>query len=146
MNSSPAVVNGKVLYATSDSSLFHAVDAASGKPVLRQQLKAYLFSSPVVAGDVVYLGILNGTLEARDGNTGELLWNFQTEASRKNRNWILTAEGKFNFLLNFSSNWHEAPPVAANRQFGIGAIFAAPLVVNGVVYVGSADGYLYALQ
>ncbi len=86
VNSSPAVTKGKVLFATSDSSLFHAVDVATGKPLFHQQLKAYVFSSPAVAGDVVYLGVLNGTLEARDLNTGDLLWDFQTEASRQNRN------------------------------------------------------------
>jgi outer membrane protein assembly factor BamB len=62
-------------------------DAATGKSAVRQQLKAYVFSSPSVAGDVVFLGVLNGTLEARDLNTGELLWEFQTEASRQNRSW-----------------------------------------------------------
>ena len=55
------------------------------------ELKAYVFSSPAVAGDVVYLGVLNGTLEARDLATGELLWEYQTEASLQNRSWILTA-------------------------------------------------------
>ena len=46
VNSSPAVANGKVYFGTSDSSLFQAVDAATGKPVFKQQLKAYVFSSP----------------------------------------------------------------------------------------------------
>ena len=46
----------------------------------------------------------------------------------------------------YQSNWHEGPMVATDRQFGIGAIFSAPLVADGVVYVGSADGYLYAIE
>ena len=146
VNSSPAVANGKVYFGTSDSSLFHAVDAATGKPVFKQQLKAYVFSSPSLAGDAVYLGILNGTMEARNRNTGELLWTFQTETSKQNRNWILTADGKFNSQMFYRSNWHEGPMVATDRQFGIGAIFSAPLVAEGVVYVGSADGYLYAIE
>jgi outer membrane protein assembly factor BamB len=45
VNSSPAVVKGKVLFATSDSSLFHIADAATGKSLVKQQLKAYVFSS-----------------------------------------------------------------------------------------------------
>ena len=36
VNTSPAVANGKVYFATSDSSLFQAVDAATGKPVFKQ--------------------------------------------------------------------------------------------------------------
>jgi outer membrane protein assembly factor BamB len=146
VNSAPAVAGGKVYYATSDSSLFHAVEASTGKPVFRQQLKAFVFSSPVVAGDVVLVGILNGTLEARDRDTGNLLWSYQTETARHNRGWVLTAEGKLNNSLTFVNHWHEANLVAADRQFAIGGFFATPLVVDGVVYVGSADGALYAVD
>jgi outer membrane protein assembly factor BamB len=30
--------------------------------------------------------------------------------------------------------------------FQIGGIYSPPIVVNGVVYFGSADGFLYALE
>ena len=36
--------------------------------------------------------------------------------------------------------------IATDRQFGIGAIFSTPLVMNGVVYFGSTDGNLYAID
>ena len=144
--SSPALAAGKVLFGTSDSSLFHMVDAAAGKSVVRQQVKAYVFSSPAVAGDVVYLGILNGTLEARDLTSGDLLWEYQTEASRQNRGWVLTADRKFNSPLLFHSPWREATAVATDRQFSVGSFFSSPMVANGVVYAGSADGYLYAIE
>lgn len=144
--SSPAVTAGKVLFATSDSSLYHVVDAATGKPVLQQSTKAYVFSSPAVAGNVVYYGVLNGTLEARDLNSGELLWEYQTEASRQNRNWALTADRKFNTGMLFYSPWREAPLTVLDVQWSVGSIFSSPAVVNGMVYAGSTDGYLYALE
>jgi len=144
--SSPAVAGSKVLFATSDSSLFHAVDAVSGKPVYQQDTKAYVFSSPSVAGDVVYFGVLNGILEARDLNTGELLWDFRTEASRQNRGWILTSGRKFNPAMLYVSNWREAALLAPEREFTVGSIMSSPLIVGGVVYTGSADGYVYALE
>jgi outer membrane protein assembly factor BamB len=143
---SPSVTKGKVLFATSDSSLFHIIDAATGKSVVKQQLKAYIFSSPAVAGDVVYLGVLNGTVEARDLNTGELLWEFQTEASRENRNWVLTADRKFNGPMIFTTGWREAATSGLDLQSTVGSFFSSPLIANGVVYVGSTDGYMYALQ
>jgi eukaryotic-like serine/threonine-protein kinase len=62
---SPAVVDGKVYFATSDSSLYHVVEAASGKPILKQEDKAFMFSWPAVTNDVVFIGVLNGSLEAR---------------------------------------------------------------------------------
>ena len=143
---SPAVADGKVFFATSDSSLYHVVDASSGKSIVRQQGKAYMFSSPAVAGDVVLIGVLNGTLEARDTKTGDLLWDFQVEKSKQNKGWVLTADRKFNAPLLYHSSWREAPIVANDQQIRIGGIFSSPLVVNGVVYFGSADGYLYALE
>jgi outer membrane protein assembly factor BamB len=36
--------------------------------------------------------------------------------------------------------------VANDQQIRIGGIFSSPLVANGVVYFGSADGFLYALE
>jgi len=143
---SPAVADGKVFFATSDSSLYHVVDASSGKPIVRQQGKAYMFSSPAVAGDVVFIGVLNGTLEARDTKTGDLLWDFQVEKSKKNKGWVLTSDGKFNAPFLFHSNWREAPLVATDQQILVGGIYSSPLVVNGVIYFGSADGFLYALE
>jgi outer membrane protein assembly factor BamB len=144
--SSPAVADGKVFFATSDSSLYHVVDAVTGKPILRQQDKAYMFSSPTIVGDVVLIGVLNGTLTARDLKTGGLLWEFQTEASKQNKGWVLTADRKFNGPMLYHSSWREAPVVATERQFNIGAIFSTPMVANGVVYFGSTDGNLYALE
>ncbi len=143
---SPSVAKGKVLFATSDSSLFHIIDAETGKSVVRQQLKAYTFASPAVAGDVVYVGVLNGTLEARDLTTGELLWEYQTEASRQNRKWVLTADRKFNSPMIFTTGWREAATSGLDLQSTVGSFFSSPLIANGVVYIGSTDGYLYALQ
>ena len=122
------------------------MNAADGKPILRQQGKAYMFSSPAVAGDVALIGVLNGTLEARDLKSGDLLWNFRTELSKQNKGWVLAADRKFNQALLFYSNWREAPIVATDRQINIGAIFSSPLVADGVVYFGSADGFFYALE
>lgn len=143
---SPAVARGKVFFATSDSSLYHMADAASGKSLVRQQGNAYMFSSPAIAGDVAFIGVLNGTLEARDANTGELLWDYQTDASKQNRGWVLTADRKFNQPLLFFDNWFEAPLLAQDRQISVGSIFSSPLVANGVIYFGSTDGFLYALE
>jgi outer membrane protein assembly factor BamB len=105
-----------------------------------------MFASASVAGSVVYTGILNGSLEARDFDSGALLWEFRTEASKRNADWILTADRKFNTPFFFSSLWREAPIVATAQQFAIGAIFSSPLVVGGTVYFGSTDGALYAVE
>jgi outer membrane protein assembly factor BamB len=142
----PAVTRGRVIFVTSDSAQYVVLDAATGKPLVQATDKAYMFASPTVAGDVVLTGVLNGTLEARDFSSGALLWSFETEASKRNDGWVLTSDRRFNAPLLYSSSWREAPAVAVERQFSIGSIFSTPLVADGVVYVGAADGRLYAID
>jgi outer membrane protein assembly factor BamB len=142
----PAVRDGRVYFGTSDSSLFQVAEAASGKVLLKQKGKAYYFSSPTVVGDVVILGSLNGSLEAHDAKTGEVLWEYQTDTAKQNKGWILTSSGSFNAPMTFSSSWRDAPFVDSDREFRIGAVFSTPLVDKGVIYFGSTDGYLYAID
>jgi outer membrane protein assembly factor BamB len=146
VNASPAVDRGRVWFATSDSSLLHAVDAATGKGVQQHDSRAYVFSSPVVAGDVVLTAVLNGSLQARDRESGALLWQFQTDAARANRGWVLTSEGRFNGPFVFPSTWHEGMALGLSRQDSVGSFYATPLVAGGVVFIGSADGNFYAVE
>jgi outer membrane protein assembly factor BamB len=143
---SPAVTGGKVYFATSDSRLYQVVDAMTGKPVVQGEDKAFIFSSPVVAGDLVLFGITNGSLQARDIGSGKVVWEFQTEASKENLGWVLTADRHFNNSLLFRSGWHESSTMATNRMQTVGSIFSTPLVGDNVVYVGSTDGNLYAIE
>jgi outer membrane protein assembly factor BamB len=46
----------------------------------------------------------------------------------------------------YPSNWHDATAIGLDRQQSVGALFSTPLVAGGVVYVGSADGSLYAIE
>ena len=46
--------------------------------------------------DTVFIGVLNGTFMARDAETGKVLWEFQTDASKENKGWVLTANRRFN--------------------------------------------------
>jgi len=143
---SPAVVGGKVYFATSDSALYHVADAVTGKSLVKEDGRAYMFSSPAVVNDTVFIGVLNGTLAARDAASGKLLWEFQTDASKENKGWVLTVERRFNVPMLFFDNWHEGPIVAQDRQLSVGSIFSSPLVANGAVYFGSTDGFVYAID
>jgi len=143
---SPAVSAGRVVFATSDSSLVTALDAATGKQQWQQSTRAYVFASPAVAGDVVLVGVLNGILEARSLSSGALLWEFRTEASRANEGWALDAGGRFNAGLMFPSQWRESATGVIERQSRVGSFFSSPLVAGGTVYIGAADGRVYAIE
>ena len=142
---SPAVADGMVLFGTSDSSLFHALDAATGKPVYQVQDNFFLFSSPAVAGDVVYIGKMNGGLEALDLKTGKQLWEFQTDASKANKDQVLKADRSRNDAMLFRASDYGGV-IGVDRMFNLGSVASSPLVVNGKIYFGSTDGYVYALK
>jgi outer membrane protein assembly factor BamB len=158
----PAIEGGRVYVSRYDGRIY-ALDAGSGNPVWKfatgrgnWRLKSgddplihnqvVFQSSPAVAGGVVLLGLLNGTLEARDFASGELLWDFATQASKNYRGRVLTTEGRFNTPLLFASKWREGPLVGTDRQFGVRSVFSSPLVDASVVHFGSTDGRVYAIQ
>ncbi|HEX6570776.1 MAG TPA: PQQ-binding-like beta-propeller repeat protein [Steroidobacteraceae bacterium] len=147
VNTTPAVRDGLVYAATSDSSRFFALDAKTGRLRFNFDAKAYVFSSPALAGRLAYFGSHNGKLYAVDASTGQLAWEFQTEASRRNPDGLLQPDGRLNreaFTPVFGD--FQDMYVDFARFVSIGAIFGSPTVDRGVLYVGSTDGNLYALQ
>src|SRR5688572_20583245 len=96
VNATPAVRDGLVYAATSDSSRFFALDAKTGRLRFNVDAKAYVFSSPALAGSLAYFGSHNGKLYAVDATTGAPAWEFQTEASRANADGLLRTDGGLN--------------------------------------------------
>jgi outer membrane protein assembly factor BamB len=143
----PAVREGMVYVGTSDSSRFMALDAKTGRLRFEFKAGAYMFSSAALAGDLAYIGDHNGRLYAIDAKAGKLAWEFQTEASKKDSMKVLNPDGTFNpeaFAPVFGD--FEDMYLDFYRVISVGAIVSSPVVDKGVVYFGSMDGNLYALQ
>jgi outer membrane protein assembly factor BamB len=144
----PAVRDGVVYVGTSDSSRFMALDAKTGRLRFNFDAKSYMFSSPALAGDLAYVGDHNGRLYAINIKTGKLAWEFQTDAAKKDPFKILNADGTLNQEVLYAPVFgdFEDMYVAMFKFMSIGAIVSSPVVDKGVVYFGSMDGNLYAVQ
>jgi eukaryotic-like serine/threonine-protein kinase len=144
----PAVRDGVVYAGTSDSSRFMALNAKTGRLRFNFDAKSYMFSSPALAGDVAYAGDHNGRLYAINIKTGKLVWEFQTDAAKKDPFKILNADGTLNQEALYAPGFgdFEDMYLAMFKFMSIGAIVSSPVVDNGVVYFGSMDGNLYAVQ
>jgi outer membrane protein assembly factor BamB len=143
----PAVRDGRVYVGTSDSARFMGLDAKTGRLRFNFDAKAYMFSSAALAGDLAYVGDHNGKLYAVDLKSGKLAWEFQTEGSKKDPMKVLNADGSLNrdaFAPLFGD--FQDMYLDFNRFISVGAIFSSPAVDRGVVYFGSMDGSLYALE
>ena len=77
VNTSPAVRDGIVYAGSSDGQFVQALDAATGRELWRTKT-GVTWSSPAVAGDMIYAGDGAGFVSALDRTTGRLRWRFRT--------------------------------------------------------------------
>jgi outer membrane protein assembly factor BamB len=145
--SSPAVVDGTVYVGTSDTARVMALDAKTGRLKFNFSAKAYVFSSAAIAGKLVYVGNHAGRLFAIDAKTGELAWEFKTDAAKRDPFKVVADDGSLNqqaFAPLF--NDFQDMYLDFSRYASVGAIMSSPVVDSGVLFVGSMDGNLYALE
>ncbi len=145
--SSPAVKDGKVYFVTSDSSLLYALDAKSGAVAHSVGFNHwYLYSSPALAGGMLYVGLTQGKLVAVDLARFKPAWTFDTDGMKEHGLAYTKADGTPNSEVIYRSDFYDDMVAGVDRVMSMGAILSSPVVANGVVYVGSADGNLYALR
>jgi len=144
--SSPIVHDGKVYFATSDTALLNILDAKTGAPIDSLKFHWPIFASPSIAGNLLYLGGQDGKLVAIDLASRKPVWVFQSEGSRKNLAAFSRADSDPDYRTAFNSNFYDDLIIGVEKLHAIGMIFSSPVISGNVVYVGSTDGNLYALE
>jgi eukaryotic-like serine/threonine-protein kinase len=145
--SSPAVRDGKVYFATADTGLLHAFDAKAGTPLFSLEFKHWvMFSSPAIAGDMLYIGSHQGKLNAIDLKTQKVAWTFETENSKKNGPTFTMPDGTPNYDAAFFDFFYDDMIIGVQKMMSVGAILSSPVVAGNTIYVGSTDGNIYALM
>jgi outer membrane protein assembly factor BamB len=143
---SAAVYNGKVYIGTSDSGLFHELDAATGAKTFTIKGKAPYYASPAIANGALFLGTFDGHLLAYDLKSHETLWIFQTQASKKNAGAYSKPDGSLDFTKLISSIFYDEMVLAVHKMYTTGAFLSSPAIADNTLFIGSADGAVYALR
>lgn len=144
---SAAVRDGKVIFATSDSGMFYELDAKTGTKVFSLDFKHWpMFSSPALVGDFVYFGSNQGRLYAIDLKAQKLGWTFDTDGAKKNGGTFTKADGSPNYEAAFVDFFYDDMVSGVQKMMANGSVLSSPVVADGVIYFGSADGNVYALQ
>jgi eukaryotic-like serine/threonine-protein kinase len=144
---SAAAQGGKIYAGTSDSGRLYAFDARSGASVeLVSSKKWPMFSSPSIAGSTLYIGSNEGKLFAIDLKSQKPAWTFATEGSQKNGAAYTKPDGTPNYEAVFSGDFYDDMVSGVQSLMSVGAILSSPAVVEDVVYFGSTDGNVYALN
>jgi outer membrane protein assembly factor BamB len=143
---SPIVRDGMVYFATSDSALLKVVDAQTGAPLDSLKFHWPVFGSPSIAGNTLYLPGQDGKLVAIDLTSRKPIGIFQTEGSRKNLGTYSTADGSPDYRIAFTSIFYDDLIVGVEKLRTVGMILSSPVISGSVVYIGSTDGNLYAVE
>src|SRR5450759_713538 len=142
----PAIHNDTLYFTTSDTHKFIALSATDGKMLYTSDCRTLGFSCPAITDGTVYMGNFGGSLMAFKSTNGDPLWEFRTEAAAINKDSVLTVKGNFNFPKIFKENSYAGMLKAMDILYSTGSILSSPAVVNGIIYVGSTDGNVYALD
>lgn len=143
---SPAVSDGKVYFATSDSGLFYALDAKTGSTILNLKFYGWpMFSSPAIADGTAFVGSWNGKVTAINLRAKKSAWAFVTDGAKLNGRHYTKPDGTPNYELAYASDFYDDTVAGFTKMMTVGAILSSPVVDGHVVYVGSTDGNLYAL-
>ena len=162
--SSPAVANGVVYVGVAPT--LYALNAQTGAKLWSYTTGDWwVQSSPAVANGVVYVGdsLPNGSLYALNATTGAELWNYTVKtgqypggcvrASPAVANGVVYAGSAYavnsenGTLLQSDYNVYALDANNGTKLWNYttgGMVESSPAVVNGVVYIGSDDGNLYA--
>jgi outer membrane protein assembly factor BamB len=144
---SAAAQGGKIYAGTSDSGHLYAFDAQSGAQVELMNSKSWpMFSSPAVAGNMLYIGSNEGKLFAIDLASRKQAWVFSTEGSQKHGAAYTKPDGSPNYEAAFAGDFYDDMVSGVQSMLSVGAIMSSPVVVDNVIYFGSTDGNVYAVN
>jgi outer membrane protein assembly factor BamB len=127
--SSPLVV-GDVIYVGSTDGSLYAINRGDGTQRWKFDSKGPISSSPALHNGLVFISSVDGLVYAIDAGTGQSKWTFATKGERR-----FTAPGI-----------HGAIPRTERMPDPFDVFTSSPAVANGIVYIGSGDQNVYALD
>jgi outer membrane protein assembly factor BamB len=116
--SSPVVSDSIVVFGAGDGVVY-ALEIETGNELWRLVTEGRVRASPAIADGIVFVGSTDGRAYALELPTGAERWRFETDGVK------ISSEDQ-----------------GVDRR----SIIASPTVADGTVFVGSRDGYMYALD
>ena len=145
-----AIKDSTVYFGTSDTYLLLALNAKTGKEKYRVKANGYVYSSPAIAGNTLYFGDFTGKVFAIDLNSnGKSLKEFFTEARRTNATTVLNKKGELDFAYTAQKDdpvFYPTGIKVMDKFYTLGSIVSSPVVSGNLIFFGSADSCLYAVN
>lgn len=144
---SPALVDGDyVHYGLSDGYSLVSRQTRSGNPTDVFDTRFYNFAQPQADHKSIYVASMGGELFAIDKTSGKGKRIFVTEQSQKNLKRLMGEHGGYSYPISAKQGFsHENFKQDIHTMLNELGSLLSITVSNGVIYVGSATGVLYAV-
>lgn len=142
---SAPVVAGGLVHVGSAGRRLYALDAANGRERWSYTTTAGVAVAPLVTGDTVYFGASDGVVCALYVDDRSVRWRFTVDGGRP---VPVLADGVL-YVTSQANRIHSLDAATGDERWVSlldGLDGAAPRVDAGIMYVGAADGRLYALR
>lgn len=144
VGSTPWVSEAMVVFSSTDKVVY-ALNAKTGKLLWTLPTKGRIFSSPYGKLDHIFVGSDDRHIYAIHQHSGRLSWSYSTDGEVRSRP-LLTDN-----MLFFTCQLGVVYCLGLNRELrwrfrARRGILAAPIISNGLVFVGSLDSNFYALD
>ncbi|MEQ8170497.1 MAG: PQQ-binding-like beta-propeller repeat protein [Candidatus Eremiobacterota bacterium] len=141
--SSPAINDKSVYFGTADGE-FYAVDLEG--TLLWEKHTGPVESSPAYFENILYFGTLEHKVLALQADTGETIWEFETEGKV-----ISSPAVAYNKVFTGSEDKkiYAIDAITGDKICEIetnGEITSSPAIANGILYIGNSGGYIYTLD
>ena len=117
IRSSPIIVDG-ILYIGSNDYNFYAVDSKTGKKIWKFKTKGAITSTATVYNGTIWFTSRDDYLYALQSKNGKEIWKFKMGKDLRNKDY----QDYWDYYLS------------------------SPNIYNGNIFVGSGDGFLYAIN
>ncbi len=151
--SSPAIVDS-VLYQGARDGNVYALNADNGSLIWAHQTGSQVYASPVVVNNVVYTNSDNGTVYALNATDGSEIWHTNigvgdhvdaSPAVSGGIVYVVARTGLYAFNATTGlQDWFFTSPYSPSQSTGY--VYSCPAVANNIVFYGSCDGYVFALN
>jgi outer membrane protein assembly factor BamB len=152
--SSPSIVNG-VLYQGADNGNVYALNANNGTLIWSYQTGSQVYSTPAIVDNVAYVCSDFGTVYALKVSDGSRIWqasigsgtDHSDDSPAVANGMVYIGARNGYYALNATDGkqiWFFTSPYSARQLQGY--VYSSPAVSGNVVYFGSCDSYVFALN
>lgn len=148
MPSSFAIANKTVYTGSSDGKRFFSLDLKNGEINYSTNTSLFTFSTPAIANQLAFIGVMNGSLMAIDLTSGTIIGKFDTGGRLLNPLKAIKSDGTLNdeVFKDLNGSDYSLNVEYVRRILTAGSILSTPVLDKNVVYFGSTDSCFYAVQ